>query len=117
MKKILLVCIFGFFSQAAFAGYTDFFETKTYLITIHNLCSEGNVSCDNVESVVKNKKAKTALILKGKTLNRRCDTGSCSFYGYEFKDKDRTYTISRQGALSISRKGKTIFSEKGVFRY
>ncbi|PHM30056.1 hypothetical protein [Xenorhabdus innexi] len=117
MKKILLAFMLSLFSFVSFADDATIFETKTYHIAIYNLCPEGYVSCEDVKSVVKNKKKHTSLIMKGSTMNRDCDTGSCSFYGYKFKSKGITYTIYQQGILYISKDKKVLFSEEGTFRY
>ncbi|OTA19512.1 hypothetical protein Xbed_02368 [Xenorhabdus beddingii] len=105
------------FSSLSLAVYTTVFETKTYYITINVLCPEGNVSCANVSYTGVRKKDNASITLKGATLNRNFKTGDCSFYGYEFKNKDVTYTIYQHGRLEISRKGKRLFSEDGVFKY
>ncbi|MDC9624034.1 hypothetical protein [Xenorhabdus aichiensis] len=105
------------YTSISFSAYTDVFETKTYSITVNVLCSEGNISCDNVIYTGIRKKDNVSITLKGTTLNRNCKTGGCRFYGYEFKNKDVTYTIYQQGILEISRKGKLIFSEEGIFKY
>ncbi|CBJ79430.1 conserved hypothetical protein; putative exported protein [Xenorhabdus bovienii str. Jollieti] len=106
---MLLAC-----SSMLFAAYTDVFETKTYHITINVLCPEGNVSCDNVIYTGVRKKDNASITLKGTTLNKDCNTGTCDFYGYEFKNKDVTYTIYQYGSLEISKKGEVIFSEDRI---
>ncbi|PHM35986.1 hypothetical protein Xmau_04387 [Xenorhabdus mauleonii] len=121
MRQKRLLCILSVIftvpPQISFAAYTSVFETKNYDITINVRCSEGNVSCDDVVFTLLNKQKQTSLVMKGKTLNRDCITGSCDFYGYEFKNKGRIYKIYQYGILDISKKGKLISSESGVFRY
>ncbi|MDX7986230.1 hypothetical protein FE392_02625 [Xenorhabdus sp. 12] len=121
MKQKLRLCflsvVFTVFPEVSFAAYTSVFETKNYDITINVRCPEGNVSCDDVVFSLFNKQKQTAMVMKGKTLNRDCVTGSCDFYGYEFKNKGLVYKIYQYGIFDISKKGKVISSESGVFRY
>ncbi|MDX7992755.1 hypothetical protein [Xenorhabdus littoralis] len=120
MNKIFLcfsAVMLTAFPHISFAAYTSNFETKTYDIIIDVRCSEGNISCDDVIFTVVNKKNHNSLMVKGRTLNRDCKTGSCDFYGYEFKDKKITYIIYQYGDLELSEKGNVIFSEDGNFKY
>ncbi|WP_446470305.1 hypothetical protein [Xenorhabdus stockiae] len=117
MRKIFLAFMLFIFSQVSFADDVTIFETKTYHVAIYSFCPEGYVSCEDVESVITNKKDHTSLTIKGYTMNRDCDTGSCSFYGYSFTNKNMKYTIYQQGILYISKNGKLVFSEEGVFNY
>ncbi|PHM46774.1 hypothetical protein [Xenorhabdus miraniensis] len=119
MRKVSLwfsVVVFIVFPHITFSAYTSLFKTKDYDIAISVRCPEGNVSCDNVVSIVTDKKNYISLVMKGKTLNRDCKIGSCDFYGYEFKNKEMTYTIYQYGKLKISKKGKVILSEDGSFK-
>ncbi|WP_340618498.1 hypothetical protein [Xenorhabdus entomophaga] len=119
MRKVSLwfsVVMFIAFPHISFAAYNYLFKTKSYDIAISVRCPEGNVSCNNVVSIVTDKKNYTSLVVKGKTLNRDCKTEGCDFYGYEFKNKEITYTIYQYGKLKISKKGKVILSEDGSFK-
>ncbi|MBS9435373.1 hypothetical protein [Photorhabdus hainanensis] len=113
MFSILIGIISISHSYTSFASYTSSLETKKFIITIHVLCPEGEVTCDNVMYAGVRKKDNATLTLKGKTLNKNCQTGTCNLYGYEFMNRGTTYTIYLDGILEITQGNKLLLSEVG----
>ncbi|MCW7764677.1 hypothetical protein [Photorhabdus luminescens] len=110
---IIVGLVFIFHSHASFASYISSFETEKFNITINVLCPEGEITCDDVIYTGVRKKDGATLTIKGKTLNRNCNTGTCDLYGYEFINSDTIYTIYLDGILEITRGDKLILSEIG----
>lgn len=118
MKKISIFLYFLVFSTLSYANSNlTLFETNSFLIKLQNNCEEGEVACNNISYSGVRKSDGAKINLKGKTLNRNCETSTCDAYGYEFTNGKYVYTIYWRGtpSLTITLNDKVILSEDGVF--
>lgn len=93
--------------------------TPSFVVRIEAKCEEGNVTCDNVRYVGKNRKTGKSIGLRGKTLHGRCADGSaaCRFLGYTFRNGATEYLVLEDGRLIVKRKGKVLLEEKGSWAW
>lgn len=95
--------------------------TKTFDVYIHENCSEGELSCNDVTYHSVNRKTGQGISLKGSVINVK---PSMDFAGYEFDNGGYQYIVLDKNQLnangedewniSVYHKGKTIFSEDGI---
>lgn len=100
------------------AGSTGTLDTSTFEIRIEVRCEEGEVTCDDVKYVGKNKKTRESLELTGKTAHHMDADGTPGrFLGYIFKNEGVTYFLSEEGMLRISKGEKVILEENGTWTW
>ncbi len=95
--------------------------TKTFDIYIHENCSEGELSCQDVTYHSVNRKTGQGITLKGSVINVK---PSMDFAGYEFDNGGYQYVLLDKNTLnangedewniSVYHKGKTLFTEDGI---
>ncbi|AYH49652.1 hypothetical protein B6N31_19375 [Dickeya fangzhongdai] len=94
MKNIIISIIAVIISFNAFSKEENlpFFEGKTYNIYLsYGNCSQNEIECSDITYHSVNKKNKSELNIKGKTLNIG---PSKNFRGYIFKNGEYTYTLT-----------------------
>ncbi|MBO8135475.1 MULTISPECIES: hypothetical protein [Dickeya] len=94
MKNIIISIIAVIISFNAFSKEENlpFFEGKTYNIYLsYGNCSQNDIECGDITYHSVNKKNKSELNIKGKTLNIG---PSKNFRGYIFKNGEYTYTLT-----------------------
>lgn len=103
----------------AVSARADTLLTPSFSIEIKVHCAEGDVSCDKVGYVGKNRKTGSAVSLRGKTLHTLCADGvtPCRFLGYEFKNGDVRYRVLESGELLVTQGKKVLVQEQGEWRY
>ena len=100
------------------AGTTGTFETATLKVKIEVRCEEGEVTCDDVGYVGKNKKTGETLELTGKTAHHmNADGEPGRFLGYVFKNKGVQYFLSEDGLLRITKGDDVLLEEKGTWTW
>ena len=100
------------------AGTTGTLDTPSFKIKIDIRCEEGEVTCDDVGYVGKNKKTGETLELTGKTAHHMDGEGTPTrFLGYIFKNNDVTYFLSEEGELRVTRGEKILLKEKGTWTW
>ena len=100
------------------AGTTGTLDTPSFKIRIDIRCEEGEVTCDDVRYVGKNKKTGETLELTGKTAHHIDAEGTPTrFLGYIFKNDDVTYFLSEEGELRVTRGEKVLLKEKGTWTW
>ena len=98
----------------AHAGQTGTLETKSFSISIEVKCEEGEVTCDNVKYVSRNKKSGESLELTGKAAHHMDKEGNPGrFLGYIFKNKNVTYFLSEEGLLRVTKGDEVLLEENG----
>lgn len=93
MKFVISIFLFFLCSVDIFASNNCehfYYESASKYIEIKYCCEEGELDCDDIYYKSIDKKNNSVLVLKGKTLN---DFISKRFLGYEFNEKNFTYTI------------------------
>jgi hypothetical protein len=101
-----------------YAGPTGTLETKTFAIKIDVRCEEGEVTCDDVKYVGKNKKTGESLELTGKTAHHMDADGTPGrFLGYVFKNKGVQYFLSEEGMLRVTKGDDILLEEKGTWTW
>lgn len=93
--------------------------TDTYEVFVQDNCEEGNVSCDDVTYISKDKKTGNAIELKGSSLHTICADGKtpCRFLGYVFENNDLIYYVYEDGLLEvIDTEDKVLLREKGEWQ-
>jgi len=100
------------------AGPTGTLDTPSFKIKIDVRCEEGEVTCDDVGYVGKNKKTGETLELTGKTAHHMDADGTPTrFLGYIFKNEGVTYFLSEEGELRVTRGEKVLLKEKGIWTW
>ena len=100
------------------AGTTGTLDTPSFKIKIDVRCEEGEVTCDDVKYVGKNKKTCDSLELTGKTAHHMDGDGTPGrFLGYIFKNKGVTYFLSEEGLLRITKGDDVILQENGTWTW
>lgn len=81
-------------------------------------CEEGEVTCDNVKYVGRNKKTGESVELTGKTAHHMDKEGNPGrFLGYIFKNKDVTYFLSEDGLLRVTKGDEVLLEENGTWSW
>lgn len=90
-------------------------ETASHRVTITERCDEGEVSCDTVEYVGRDKKSGASIRLTGTTRMVMCAdrVTPCHVGYYEFRNGPYTYLVYPQGFLEVHRGKQVILSENG----
>ena len=105
-------------SIAALQAGTGTLDTPSFKITVDVRCPEGELTCDDVKYVGKNKKTGETLRLTGKTAHHYDAEGTPTrFLGYIFKNDDVTYFLSEEGELRITRGEKVLLKESGTWTW
>ena len=105
-------------SMSALQAGTGRLDTPSFKITVDVRCPEGEVTCDDVGYVGKNKKTGETLELTGKTAHHMDGEGTPTrFLGYIFKNNDVTYFLSEEGELRVTRGEKVLLKEKGTWTW
>jgi hypothetical protein len=100
------------------AGTTGALDTPSFKIEINVRCEEGEVTCDDVGYVGKNKKTGETLELTGKTAHHMDADGTPTrFLGYIFKNEGVTYFLSEEGLLRITKGEKVLLQENGSWTW
>jgi hypothetical protein len=100
------------------AGPTGTLDTQSFKIKIDVRCEEGEVTCDDVGYVGKNKKTGETLELTGKTAHHMDADGTPTrFLGYVFKNEGVTYFLSEEGELRVTRGEKVLLKENGTWTW
>jgi len=118
IKKALAFAAFFTLSCNLFAD--SILETKNFTITITVICSEGNVTCDDVSILIKEKDKKETKHLNGHTIHTYETDGvtPSRFLGYEAKTKQGlNYQILESGELIImDQANQMITDETGTWK-
>lgn len=90
-------------------------STPNFVVVIVETCEEGVVGCDQVAYTGVNRSTGKSITLSGSALMHMCADGvtPCQHLGYEFRNGDVTYTVTNDGTLAVSRKGKVFAKEQG----
>lgn len=100
------------------AETTGTLETPTFTIKIDVRCEEGEVTCDDVKYVAKNKKTGESLELTGKTAHHMDANGTPGkFLGYVFKNKGVQYFLSEAGLLRVTKGDDVLLEENGTWTW
>ncbi len=93
-------------------------ETKSFRITITELCIEGEIGCSNVEYKGVNKKSGASIFLNGTTYMVKCADGvtPCHVGRYEFTNSDTHYYVYPSGQLEVVKAQKVLVSEQGEWQ-
>lgn len=100
------------------AGQTGTLDTASFKIKIDVRCEEGEVTCDDVKYVGKNKKTGESLELTGKTAHHMDAEGTPGkFLGYVFKNNGVTYFLSEEGMLRVTKGDEVLLEENGTWTW
>ena len=100
------------------AGPTGTLDTASFKIKIEVRCEEGEVTCDDVKYVGKNKKTGESLELTGKTAHHMDTDGTPGkFLGYIFKNEGATYFLGEDGLLRVTKGEKLLLEENGTWTW
>jgi hypothetical protein len=117
-RATFLGAMFLVASISAVQAGTGTLDTPSFKITVDVRCPEGEVTCDDVKYVGKNKKTGETLTLTGKTAHHMDADGTPTrFLGYIFKNEGVTYFLSEEGELRISRGEKVFLKESGTWTW
>ena len=95
-------------------------DTPNYTVEIQQLCSEGEVQCQQVLYKGTSKVSGASIELKGTAWHSLCADGvtPCRFLGYQFKNGRIRYLVHESGLLQvIGSSGKVVLEEQGVWDY
>jgi hypothetical protein len=95
-------------------------DTPNYTVEIQQLCSEGEVQCQQVLYKGTSKVSGASIELKGTAWHSLCADGvtPCRFLGYQFKNGRIRYLVHESGLLQvIGRSGRVLVEEQGVWDY
>jgi hypothetical protein len=93
-------------------------ETENHILNVKVNCKEGNVTCNDVIFILKNKSTGSVKKYKGNTWHNWHNQNPTRFLGYEFKSGDISYTASEVGIFTkIRGTSEVIFEEKGVWKF
>ncbi len=90
-------------------------ETATHRVTLIAHCPEGEVACDTIEYVGRDKRNGASIRLKGTTHMVMCAdrVTPCHIGYYEFRNGAYTYLVYPQGFLEVHRGKQVLLSEQG----
>ncbi|NHZ87574.1 hypothetical protein F2P45_00785 [Massilia sp. CCM 8733] len=99
------------------AARADILITPSFIINIEEACAVEQRVCGKVSYTGTSKKTGQAIVLRGKTVEGKCDeNNSCDFEGYIFKNGATVYRVTSDGKLTVSQGAKTLVQEKGVWQ-
>jgi hypothetical protein len=95
--------------------YQKVLDTPSFNISITENCPEGDVNCQDVTYLGRDKKTGNTISLKGVALVRMCADGvtPCQHLGYEFDNGSYKYTITDDGLLTVASGARTLVSQQG----
>ncbi|NHZ65415.1 hypothetical protein [Massilia genomosp. 1] len=112
-RAILLALTLG----AIGAARADILITPSFIINIEEECAVEYRVCGKVSYTGTSKKTGQAIVLRGKTVEGKCDENRfCKFEGYVFKNGATVYRVSSDGKLTVSQGAKTLVEEEGVWQ-
>ena len=84
---------------------------------IERHCKADKIICDRVEYKGTDLQTGKNIQLSGKPIHAACvDRGKgCSLSGYEFRKGKYRYFVNNGGLVTISRNGKTVIGQKGIW--
>lgn len=114
MKPAIFLALF---LGAMGAARADILITPSFIINIEEGCSVDHRVCSKVTYTGTSKKTGQAIVLRGKTVEGKCDeNGACGFEGYIFKNGATVYRVTSDGLLTVSQGAKTLVQEKGEWQ-
>jgi hypothetical protein len=110
-KSILSSIVCSLVTIGAFSSIVsaETLITKNFKIKITRHCAEGNVSCDRVTYIGKDLNTGKSIRLNGKTVN---SVNSYTFLGYEFRNGEYLYSVTRNNMLLVYKGDKLILREQ-----
>ena len=112
-----LIILFGFVLPLNVLA--EDFISPTYEIAMRWNCSEGNVTCDDIEIKLANRTDNRFYTAVGKSRHSVCADGvtPCQFQGYEFMIGELNYFLHVDGLIEVVHgKGKLVISEQGEWK-
>ncbi|NHZ97532.1 hypothetical protein [Massilia sp. CCM 8734] len=117
MKPAILLALSLGAISATSAARADILITPSFIINIEEECAVEYRVCGKVSYTGTSKKTGQAIVLRGKTVEGKCDENSfCEFEGYIFRNGTTVYRVSSEGKLTVSQGAKTLVEEKGVWQ-
>lgn len=93
----------------------DYFNTNKFMIKITTQCQPDGQCNDAIYQGVR-KKDGAQLTLAGKASRSRCNSRQCPIFGYDFKNGQVVYMLSKiNNSLTVISNNKIVLDEKGIW--
>ena len=112
--------IFGILVLYSQYALSEIFVSDNFRVEITSNCSEGNVTCDNVDFIVTLPGFTEKQTYKGSTIHTTCADGisPCRFLGYKFKTTNTQYFIYGAGYIQVlDHENNPLLSELGEWHH